>query len=163
MKPKISIYQQRLEKRRLKAAALFRQGKTQAEVARRLRVSPEAARLWHDAWKSGGKRALWSKGKAGKTARLTDVDKRRIERVLIKGPEAAGFSTPIWTLERMRQVIRQETGVKYHPAHVWKVLTVMGWSRQKPEQRSRERDEAAIRKWVEETWPELKKGEVTIL
>lgn len=163
MKTKITAYQQRLEKRRLKAAALFRQGQTQAEVARQLRVSPEAARLWHNAWKSGGKRALKSKGKAGKQARLTDADKRKIERILLKGPGAYSFSTPVWTLQRIRQVIRKETGVKYHPAHVWKVLTSMGWSRQKPEQRSRERDEAAIRKWVEETWPGIKKGEVTIL
>lgn len=154
---------QRLEARRFTAAVLFRQGTTQAAVARKLRVSPEAARLWHDAWKQGGKRALKSKGASGAKPRLTKADKRQVERVLLKGPTAAGYATPLWTLERIQAVIRQETGVRYHPAHVWKILTGMGWSRQKPERRSRERNEAAIREWVEDTWPGIKKGEVTLL
>lgn len=163
MNKPISVRQQRLEARRFKAAVLFRQGATQAEAARRLRVTPEAARQWHDAWKQGGKGALKSKGKPGARARLTSADKRALERVLLKGPTAAGYATPLWTLERIQKVIRKETGVRYHPAHVWKVLTGMGWSRQKPEARSRERNEAAIREWVEHTWPGIKKREVVIL
>lgn len=163
MHKQISTHQQRREVRRFKAAVVFRQGVTQAEVARRLRVTPEAARLWHDAWKQGGKRALRSKGKPGARPRLTAADKRTVERVLLKGPTAAGYTTPLWTLERIQRVIRKETGVRYHPAHVWKVLTSMGWSRQKPEQRAQERNEAAIREWVEHTWPGIKKRDVVIL
>jgi transposase len=163
MKTNISARSQRLEQRRLKAAVLFRRGTTQAEVARRFTVSPEAARQWHNAWKRGGKAALTSQGNPGAKPRLTEADKRNVERVLLKGPTASGFGTPVWTLARMQQVIRRETGVRYHPAHVWKILTNMGWTRQKPEQRARERNEAAIRKWVEETWPGIKKRDVVIM
>lgn len=163
MNKQIFTRQQRLEARRFKAAVLFRAGKTQAEVARTLRVTPEAARQWHDAWKQGGKKGLRSRGTPGAKPRLTRADKRTVERVLLKGPAAAGYATPLWTLERIQKVIRKETGVRYHPAHVWKVLTGMGWSRQKPEQRARERNEAAIREWVEHTWPGLKKRDVVIL
>jgi transposase len=163
MNKTISKRQQRLEERRFKAAALFRRGKTQAEVARALRVSPEAARLWHSAWKAGGKKNLTSKGKPGKDPALTAADKRTIERALDRGPEKNGFATPVWTLERIRIVIRREAGIAYHPGHVWKVMQDMGWTCQKPKTPAKERDEAAIRQWVEETWPGLKKGEVIIL
>jgi transposase len=37
-----------------------------------------------------------------------------------------------------------EFGMRYHPAHVWKILTRLGWSCQKPERRAAERDETAI-------------------
>jgi len=163
MKTNISARSQRLEQHRFEAAVLFKRGKPQAAVARRLKVSPEAARQWHSAWKKGGKAALKSHGKPGAKPRLTEADKRNVERILLKGPAASGFGTPVWTLARMQQVIRRETGVRYHPAHVWKILTNMGWTRQKPEQRARERNEAAIRRWVEETGPGIKKRDVIIM
>jgi len=51
------------------------------------------------------------------------------------------------------EVIAKKFGVAYHPDHVWKILRSLGWTCQKPEQRARERDEAAIRQWREAQWP----------
>jgi len=41
----------------------------------------------------------------------------------------AGRATPtdLWTLERVAKVIRREFGIRYHPSHVWKLLTARGW------------------------------------
>jgi transposase len=55
------------------------------------------------------------------------------------------------------KLIDQEFGVRYHPGHVWKVLTALGWSCQKPERRAIERDEAAIARWKYTEWPRIKK------
>jgi uncharacterized protein HemY len=33
----------------------------------------------------------------------------------------------------------------------------MGWSRQRPNRRARERNEQAIRRWVRARWPQVKK------
>jgi hypothetical protein len=39
-----------------------------------------------------------------------------------------------------------------------KLLQSWRWSAQKPEQRARQRDEAAIESWVTERWPAIKKA-----
>ncbi|HKA02869.1 MAG TPA: winged helix-turn-helix domain-containing protein [Acidimicrobiales bacterium] len=64
----------------------------------------------------------------------------------------------MWTLARVAAVIEAETGVAYHPGHVWKLLRRMGWSRQRPARRAVERDDAAVAAWVAEAWPRLKRG-----
>jgi transposase len=77
--------------------------------------------------------------------------------MLLKGATAHGFSTDLWTLPRVAEVIAKTFGVRYHPAHVWKILRGEGWSCQKPERRARERDEEAIQNWRDKRWPHIKK------
>jgi transposase len=89
---------------------------------------------------------------------LSDKQKERLVRILLKGPCAAGFETDLWTCSRVAKVIQNTFGVRYHPDHVWKILKSLGWSCQKPERRARERDEEAIAGWRREIWPELKKS-----
>ena len=81
----------------------------------------------------------------------------RLLKLLLKGAVAHGYSTDLWTLPRVAEVIAKTFGVHYHPAHVWKILRGEGWSCQKPERRARERDEEAIDRWRAERWPHIKK------
>jgi len=84
-----------------------------------------------------------------------------LERVLLKGPRAAGYPTELWTLARVANIIRRVFGVRYHPSHVWRLLHQMDWSCQKPERRALERDEAAIEEWKRRRWPHIKKRRTT--
>ena len=54
-------------------------------------------------------------------------------------------------------VIYGEFGVRYHPAHVSRLLKKLRLTLQKPIRRADQRDEEAIRRWKEERWPKLKK------
>jgi transposase len=51
-----------------------------------------------------------------------------------------------------------EFGVSSHPRHVGRLLAVIRWSPQKPVRRARQRNEAAIAQWRNDTWPTIKKG-----
>jgi transposase len=62
------------------------------------------------------------------------------------------------TCQRVAQVINEEFGVGYHPAHVSRILKRLGFSLQKPDRLADQRDEDAIEEWKEKRWPELKKG-----
>jgi transposase len=146
-----------LEQRRLAAVALFREGCSQAEVSRRLRVSRESARRWYEQLQAGGKRALRAAPRTGRPARLSNEDLRRVERALLRGAREHGFTTDLWTLPRIATVIERVTGERYHPGHVWRILRRMGWSLQRPARRALERDQAAIDRWVRERWPRVKK------
>jgi transposase len=146
-----------LEQRRLKAARLFEQGMMQAEVARRLKVSSMTVSRWWRTWKAEGREGLRAAGRAGRKPRLTAPELTQIEEALRRGPLAHGYSTDLWTLPRIRDVIERVTRVRYHEGHVWRVMRKLGWSLQKPTTRARERDEEAIRRWVRDRWPQVKK------
>ncbi len=77
--------------------------------------------------------------------------------LLLQGPEAHGFPTPLWTCPRVARLIAEEFGVDYHEGHVWKILRGLGWSPQRPLGQARERNEKALRTWQRKTWPALEK------
>jgi transposase len=146
-----------LRRRRRQAVRLFAKGETQAQVARLLGVSRQTAMVWWRRFEQEGAAALREPGVAGRPARLEADAIHRVEQALLDGPQAQGYATDLWTLPRVATVIERVTGVSYHTGHVWRILRKLGWSRQKPTTRARERDEAAIQRWVHETWPRLKK------
>jgi transposase len=148
-----------MEKRRRRAARLFERGATQAEVARELEVSRQSVSRWYADWQAGGTGALKAAGRAGRMPRLTKAQLGQVDRALRRGPRAHGFATDLWTLGRVAEVIEAETGVRYHPGHVWKLLRDrLGWSRQRPARRAVERDDDAIARWVATDWPRIKRG-----
>ena len=146
-----------LETRRLLAASLLHQGESQAEVARTLGVHRQTVHRWAKRVESQGRAALKKAGRAGRKPRLSAADLRRVAQGLKRGPEALGYETSLWTAPRVAELIERECRIQYHPGHVWKILRQMGWSCQRPAGRALERDEAAIRRWKKQRWPELKK------
>lgn len=146
-----------LEQRRFRAAKLFNQGVSQAQVARQTGVSRESARRWHAQWQSGGKAGLKQAGRAGRKPRLQSAQLENLRRGLKEGPEVLGYGTGLWTTWRVADLIERQTGHKYHPGHVWRILRSLGWSCQRPTGRATQRDEPAIQRWKEVRWPAIKK------
>jgi len=146
-----------LEARRRRAVALLAEGLGVREVARQIRCSPASVSRWQAEVQAGGPAALRAKPTPGRPPRLSTRQKPRLLRLLLKGATAHGYSTDLWTLPRVAEVIARTFGVTYHPAHVWKILRAAHWSCQKPERRARERDEGAIQRWREDRWPHIKK------
>jgi transposase len=145
--------------RRLQAAPPVRPGPLPgAEIARRLQVSRQTTSRWHARWLAGGRAGLAGPGRWGRPSRLTDRDWRRVEQALLRGAQAHGFDTDLWTLPRVAEVIWRTCGVSYHPGHVWWLLRRHQWSPQRPARRASERDEAEIARWREQEWPRIKKG-----
>ena len=146
-----------MEKRRVRAAALFEKNLSAPEVGRRLGVSRQVAYRWKNAWIEGGKSGLASKGKAGRKSKLTTEQTQQVIEALLAGPVSRGYKTNLWTLPRVAALIKELTGVEYHPGHVWRLLGDNGFSCQRPERRAVERDEPKIRRWKRVEWPEIKK------
>jgi transposase len=89
--------------------------------------------------------------------RLSEEQRRQLEKLLVQGPERLGYETPLWTCPRVAHLIEQEFEVRYHEGHVWKILVGLGWSPQRPQGRARERHEKQIQQWKKKEWPALKK------
>ena len=146
-----------LEKRRLQAAKLLKQGIHEAEVARRVGVHRQSVNRWARQLSESGISGLKKAGRAGRKPRLSETDLENIREGLKRGPESLGYETSLWTAWRVADLIERECGIRYHSGHVWKVLKMLGWSCQRPTTRAIERDEDAIRRWKKQRWPELKK------
>ena len=145
--------------RRERAAELFAQGHTQAEVARELDVSRQSASRWHAGWQTDRAQALHSRGPTGRRPKVADDQLEAIEQALLEGALAHGFATDVWTLDRIAMVIQGLTGVALSNPSVWRLLRGrLGWSVQRPVRQAKERDEDAIQHWVAHEWPRIKKG-----
>jgi len=146
-----------LEKRRFEAIGLLEKGLSHSETARRVRVVRQTVVRWARQFREQGRVSLKRAGRAGRKPQLGEKDRNRLAKLLLKGPEALGYETPLWTCPRVRHLIEQEFGIRYHEGHVWKVLVGLGWSPQRPTGRARERDEERIQIWKTKTWPTIKK------
>lgn len=146
-----------LERRRFRAFGLLNKGLSEAEVARRVGVHRQSVNRWAKQIDDKGRAGLKQAGRAGRKSRLRETDLKRLELGLKQGPQALGYETHLWTLERVAELIERDFGVEYHPGHVGWLLKKLGWSCQRPTGRALERDEQAIKRWKKRRWPELKK------
>lgn len=148
----------KLEERRRRAVEMVeKDGLTQAEAARQLKVDARTVRKWV-AWHRGkGSRRLAARSTPGRPAQLSTREIKRLESLLLKGAEAAGYATDLWTGPRVLELIQREFSVKYNISHIPRLLRKLGWSPQKPERRAIERDEAKILGWRRRTWARIKK------
>lgn len=150
-----------LEKRRRRAVALLEKGETYRAVAHASGASLSSVVRWFQAFRHKGPKGLESRPTPGRPCRLSQVQHKQLEKLLLQGAQKAGYSTDLWTLRRIGKLIEKEFGVQYSSSAVWRLLVVdLEWSPQKPERRATQRDEAAIQDWKHKQWPQIKKKRV---
>jgi putative transposase len=116
-----------------------------------------SANRWRRALAAGGRQALASKGRGGARCKLTPVQLRELQTVLDAGPASWGWDEDqCWTLARVAHLVRCRFGVDCTLAGLDLLLHRIGWSVQLPARQAAERDEAAIARWKEVTWPVVK-------
>jgi len=148
----------KLEERRARAVKMVeKEGLTQSETARQLKVDPRTIRKWLAWHGERGSRGLKARKTPGRPSRFSSKDRDKLEAILLKGPREAGYDSDLWSCPRVAEVIRREFGVRYHVDYVSTFLRKMGWTPQKPERRAIEKDDARIRGWKRRTWPRIKK------
>ncbi len=146
------------EARRRQAWRLKQQGWPQRQIAEALGVSEGAVSQGMTRAREEGPDALRHRPPPGAPRRLSADHLAQLPDLLQRGPQAYGFRGELWTRGRIAAVIQLEFGIAYHPRHVGRLCQAIRWSPQKPALRARQRDEAAIPQWRQETWAALKKG-----
>jgi transposase len=116
-----------------------------------------SVRRWKAAARIEGEAGVRAKPASGRPPKLRARQRAQLEALLLKGAQAAGYHSDLWTCPRVAEVIERRFGVCYHVDHIGRLLHDLGWSAQKPARRAIERDEPAIRRWVHEEWPRVKK------
>lgn len=148
---------QQREARRMEAVARLRAGVSAPVVAADLGVAPNTVYTWGKLARLGGKKALKAVRKSGRPLKLGREHWKTLKRMILRGPNACGFERELWTLPMIKELIEREFAVEYHDDHLSKFVRRLGLSVQKPMVRARERDEKAIKRFVEVEFPRLEK------
>lgn len=143
-----------VEYRRCLAVQRVAEGYSTQEVADFLGVDPSSVRRWLAAYRchSGDGRTTGP----GRPAKLTSTQEKIVLRWLSDPPTEHGFTTELWSAPRLAQRIEEEFGVPFHPDYLGTWLRQRGYTPQKPRRVPRERDDAAIARWLAEDWPRIK-------
>src|SRR3954454_24515981 len=96
-----------MEQRRMRAVDLFEQGVIPAEIARQVGVSHQIVSDWRMVWRQSGRDALRPAGRPGRRPKLKSEQLAEVEVALAKGAEANGYTTDLWTLPRVAEVIER--------------------------------------------------------
>lgn len=145
------------EGRRKRAFELRGLGWSETKIAEALGVTKGAVSQWFSDDEQDGEPAWRSKPRPGRPPKLTEEQFLMIPDMLSHGAEAWGFQGELWTAQRVALILSWQYGVRYHKAHVTRLLKQLQWSPQLPIQRAVQRDEAAIEQFRQQRWPALKK------
>ncbi|HKB34852.1 MAG TPA: winged helix-turn-helix domain-containing protein [Gemmataceae bacterium] len=148
---------QELERRRWLAVQRLREGYCAEEVADFLGVDPRSVRRWWAAFQANPA-SLAARAAPGRPPKLTVAQEKVVRRWLAESPTAFGFDTELWTAGRLARLIQEEFGTRFNPRYLPCWLRSRGFTPQKPQRVPRERDEAAIARWLAHDWARIKKG-----
>jgi transposase len=143
-----------LERRRCHAVEAVHQGESPEVVARVVGINRSSIYRWLKlAQQPDG---LAARPHPGPAPRLSPEQHRRLEALLLEGPQAHGWPNQLWTCSRVVQLIQRHFGVCFHHDHVGRFLrTRLNWSPQKPRRQARERDETKIEFWKTVRFPKI--------
>lgn len=143
--------------RRLRAWDLYNKGWKQIDIAEALGVTHGAVSQWIATAQTHGIEALRAKKHPGPSPRLNAEQDRHLVAMLQQPADAHGFIGAVWTTPRVAEIIKRAFGISYHHDHVGRILHRLGFSVQKPQLRSRQRNQDAVDTWINERWPAIKK------
>lgn len=144
-----------LEERRRIAARMFEQDYPSKVIADLVGVHEQTVRAWRRQFDAGGLKALAAKPHPGPPCRLTLQQKQQLVEWLAQPPTVYGYGKHLWTTALIARLIHDRFDVRYSHDHVGVILHHLGYTYQKPAKQAAERDEEAIRRWRDQTWPEI--------
>lgn len=153
-----SLDHRTLEHLRRLAVRRVQNGEKPSVVVKSLGFCRTSIYKWLRAYRKRGDGALASRKSAGPRPKLRDSQKRRVRKWIVgKDPRQWGFDFGLWTRKIVQQMMVDKFGVSLTLPSVGHLLTSLDITPQKPLRRAYERDEAAVTKWKEETYPKLRR------
>ena len=145
---------------RKRAVQAVLDGMTQAEAARVFRVHPNAVNRWIKRYREGGWDGLSERRRgrrAGEQPALGAPQQQEVVALVRETtPDQLGLPGFLWTREAVGELIGQRYGLELARTTVGGYLRGWGFSPQKPQHRALEQNPAAVRRWLDETYPAIR-------
>ena len=120
--------QGKLEARRIAAVARLRRGESCSKVARSLGVCIQSVQRWARCYRLHGGEGLLRRTKTGgPRPKLSREKLTQLPGLLGRGAIAHGYDTPVWTKERVADLIWRRFQVRYSCDYMKHLLPRIGW------------------------------------
>src|ERR1043165_94962 len=141
------------------AVAMVRAGKTRVEAAAPVGVDRRFVGQWVKVAAQGGEAVLAGRPRGrrpGEQKALSAAQEEGLRYLIARGgPDQFGRSLALWTRQAVRALIARESGVWLTLPVVGRYLRAWGFTAQRPARRATERQDKAVRAWLESTYPAI--------
>jgi transposase len=145
------------ELKKIEAILLINKNLPKNEIAKILDISTETLRVWLKEFLYRGLRFLKKLKIPGKSSKLSKSEKKKLCRIIDKGPEASGFMGCCWQTPMINEIIKKEFGINFSTKYISQLLDNLGYSYKRATFVSDARDEEKRKIWLEEIWPTILK------
>lgn len=144
---------------RLRVMRIVRQGLAQAAAARLFGVSRQSVNGWATRHRTAGLGALRARPRGRPPViRLKPHQAATLVRLITdRCPDQLRLPFALWTREAVRDLIAQRFGVRLSVWTVGRYLARWGFTPQKPVRRAYEQDPVAVRRWLTEQYPAIRR------
>ncbi len=146
---------------RKRAIALLNQGEKKKEVARIFGVNVNTITNWTKRYKLNGTKGLIGakRGVKSEDKKLitTEQEKRIQDLIVDKMPDQLKLPFSLWTRKAVKELIEREYGIVLAITTTGDYLRSWGFTPQKPKKKAYEQNPKAVKKWLEEDYPQIKK------
>jgi len=143
--------------KRLQAVLLNSQGHSSGELSDILQAPRSKVSEWLANYEAHGVEGLLEGFRSGRPPLLNVAQLTALYDIIESGPVAYGLDSGVWTSPKIAYVIAEEFSVAYHPGHVRRLLSQIGFSVQRPRRVLAKADPAQQDRWHRRTYPNLKK------
>jgi transposase len=143
--------------RRAKSVLGYLDGQKVIALSEALEVTRGSINRWLQWYQAMGAEGLRDAERPGPTPRLSEAQRTELATIVEAGPQAAGFTSGMWTGPMIGDLIRRRFGVRYHNHHIPRLLGWMGFSVQRPRKRLARADAEAQAVWLRHRFPAIKK------
>src|ERR1041385_5735329 len=141
------------------AVAMVRAGKTRIEAAQTVGVNRRFVGQWVKMAAQDGEAVLAGRRRGrgpGEQKALSAAQEEGLRSLIAPGcPDQYGLSFGLWTRQAVRALIARESGVWLSLSVVGDYLRGWGFTAQRPVRRATERQDEAVRAWLESTYPAI--------
>ena len=145
--------------RRRRAVAMVKAGRTRIEAADAVGVNRRFVGNWVAAERTQGAQALESKTRGrrpGEQKALTSTEEQTVRKLVAdKCPDQLKLPFALWTREAVATLIERKTTKRLSLKVVGRYLESWGMSPQRPMRRAMERNDSAVRQWLDESYPDI--------
>ncbi|GEM_PF-715449 len=114
------------------ALRLLHMGHSPDQVAEVVMVTANTIYAWHKRWRTDGIEGLRHRQRSGRPAKADTAYKQRVEELLDTDPRDVGLEFNIWTINRLRLYLFEETGIRLSYTRFRGLLTRMSYTWKQP-------------------------------
>lgn len=145
--------------RRGTAVHLLHQGHRVADVGKTVSASKPIIYAWHERFLAEGVEGLADRPKPRRRRKVTDEYIQTLEETLKHQPADYGYEFAIWTRERLRDHLEEQTGIRVSVNWIGELLRTQDYVLRRPKHDLRHRQDPVAKAEAQETLEELKKSQ----